>query len=210
MRHIPSAVIAATMLLAMVLCGCASPPPPPAAKAPPKSYLVLLENDDGSTGKVQLTTANGATTLARAGQATRLQGAAGDTFEVSAAKIKQDFGSSLAASPQKPTTYLLYFEAGGAKLTPDSLGLVGKILDEINIRPVPDISIIGHTDTAGDADVNEKLGFERARFVAGLLAATKVESGKIAIESHGEKNLLVATPDNTSEPRNRRVEVTVR
>jgi outer membrane protein OmpA-like peptidoglycan-associated protein len=199
--------IATTMLLAVALGGCTSPPP---AKVPPKSYLVLLENDDGSIGRVQLTTAQGTTNLATAGQATRLHGAAGDTFEVSAAKIKQDFGSSLAASPQKPTTYLLYFEAGGAKLTPESQAEVNKIQDEINNRPVPDISIIGHTDTAGDADANEKLGFDRARFVAKLLAATKVDAGKIALESHGKKNLLIPTPDNTSEPRNRRVEVTVR
>ncbi len=210
MRVILWKTIVPAMLLAVALGGCTSPPPAPAAKAPPKSYLVLLENDDGSIGKVQLTTAQGTTNLAKAGQAARLQGAAGDTFQVNPAKIQQDFGTSMAASPQKPRTFLLYFEAGGAKLTPESQAEVNKIQDEINNRPVPDISIIGHTDTAGDADVNEKLGFDRARFVAKLLAATKVDAGKVVIESHGEKNLLIPTPDNTSEPRNRRVEVTVR
>jgi outer membrane protein OmpA-like peptidoglycan-associated protein len=30
------------------------------------------------------------------------------------------------------------------------------------------------------------------------------------VESHGKRNLLVPTPDNTEEVRNRRVEVTIR
>jgi len=32
----------------------------------------------------------------------------------------------------------------------------------------------------------------------------------LSVESHGERNLLVATPDETDEPRNRCVEVTLR
>ena len=32
----------------------------------------------------------------------------------------------------------------------------------------------------------------------------------LAIESHGERNLLVPTPDDTAEPGNRRVEITLR
>jgi outer membrane protein OmpA-like peptidoglycan-associated protein len=32
----------------------------------------------------------------------------------------------------------------------------------------------------------------------------------IEVTSHGERNPLVQTPDNTAEPKNRRVEVTVR
>ena len=58
--------------------------------------------------------------------------------------------------------------------------------------------------------MNEQLGMERARQVGTLLTGLNLTVDKVAIESHGEKNLLVATPDNTDEPRNRRVEITVR
>jgi peptidoglycan-associated lipoprotein len=38
----------------------------------------------------------------------------------------------------------------------------------------------------------------------------KEEDIHITVVSHGERNLLIATPDNTPEPKNRRVEITVR
>ena len=77
-------------------------------------------------------------------------------------------------------------------------------------RPAVDISIIGHTDTVGAADQNRELALTRARAVAGLLTAGGLQALAISVESHGESNLLVKTPDETPEPRNRRVEITVR
>jgi peptidoglycan-associated lipoprotein len=192
---------------ALLLAGCATqaPPAPPSA-----SYLVLLNNSDGSTGQVRLSNQAGTTTLSKAGQASRLAGPPGQIFEVNRATISRDFGAALDARPPKPVSFVLYFQVGGARLAPESEIEVGKVLAEIAARPVPDISIIGHTDTAGDADANERLGLERARYVATLFGGTNLEPRNILIESHGEKNLLVPTPDNTAEPRNRRVEVTVR
>ena len=46
--------------------------------------------------------------------------------------------------------------------------------------------------------------------VGALLAAEGIDPGALEITSHGEANPLVPTGDNVSEPRNRRVEVTVR
>jgi outer membrane protein OmpA-like peptidoglycan-associated protein len=37
-----------------------------------------------------------------------------------------------------------------------------------------------------------------------------LQNTTISVESHGEGNLLVRTPDNTAEERNRRVEITIR
>ena len=48
------------------------------------------------------------------------------------------------------------------------------------------------------------------RRMAELLRARGLEAMELRVESHGERNLLVATPDATAEPRNRRVEVLVR
>jgi peptidoglycan-associated lipoprotein len=202
----------AGLLSLALLASCAAPPPPPAAAspAPSKSYVVLLSNSDGSTGQIKLTTAAGETVLAKAGQASLLNGPPGQSFEVSRAKIAQDFGAAMDARPAKPVSFLLYFLPGGAQLAPESVADINKVLAEIAARPVPDVSIIGHTDTAGDDATNERLGLERARYVAGLLASANLNPRNVSVESHGEKNLLVPTADNTNEPRNRRVEITVR
>ncbi len=191
---------------AAMLAGCASPPPPP----PPASYVVLLNNDDGSIGKVQVSGAKGVTLLETARAGTLLANAGGASFVASEEQIKKDFGAALAIRPTKPVNFVLYFESGGARLTPESQHDLARVLAEVESRDVPDISIIGHTDTAGDAHQNEKLGLERAQLVSTLLQSPKLTPANVTVESHGEKNLLVSTPDGTAEPRNRRVEITVR
>lgn len=190
----------ALLLASLMLAGCAN-----------QSYVALLENDDGTTGKVQITTPQGATLLASPREAARITGPSGETFIATPEKLDKDFGVAIKAAPTKPVTFLLYFEMGGATLTPESEADVAKILDVISARTVPDVSVIGHTDTVGDDAANEALALERAKLVSGLIvAANKIDPARIVVESHGEKNLLVPTPDNTEEVRNRRVEVTIR
>jgi peptidoglycan-associated lipoprotein len=173
--------------------------------------VALLENSDASVGRVQISTPRGSTQLEKNRQATRFAGPAGETFEVSAEKIKQDFAGALAASPASPVSFLLYFEAAGAQLTPQSEVDLAQILAVVSARKVPDLSVVGHTDTVGEAQGNAMLGLKRAQFVANrIVASQRIAADRVAVESHGEKNLLVATPDNTDEPRNRRVEVTIR
>ncbi len=57
------------------------------------------------------------------------------------------------------------------------------------------------------------MGLLRAQRVADLLRARGVERLgilELQVRSHGERDLLVTTPDATAEPRNRRVEVLLR
>ena len=175
-----------------------------------QSYVVLVAEEDGSLGKVQVTTAQGSTLLENNRDAVDMHAEAGKTFAVSDRQIKEDFAGALAASPQKPLSFYLYFEGGTSTLTAESLAEVPKIIAEINKRPGVDISIIGHTDTVGDEQNNARLSLERAKSVAALFKEAMPDAEKVTIDSHGEKNLLVATPDDTDEPKNRRVEVMVR
>ncbi len=187
------------LLIVLALGGCAA-----------ESYVVLVPNDDGSLGKVLVSGRNGATLLEKSREGTLIGGEKGATFIVSEEKIARDFGAALAASPKKPRSFSLYFESGGARLTAQSQAEIPAILDEIASRAAPDVSIIGHTDTVGGDEENTRLGLTRARFVGELIKDAKIPADRVSLESHGKKNLLVATPDNTAEPLNRRVEVTVR
>lgn len=185
-------------VVCLMLSGCAS------------SYVVLLPNADGSVGKVQITGANGTTLLERPFQGALTSANPGETFDTTRQRIQADFADALAASPTKPMRFVLYFEAGGATLTPASQLELARVTDEIAVRKVPDISITGHTDTDGDSNANLQLGLNRAQQVRALISSPLLTSDNVAIESHGEQNLLIPTADNVAEPRNRRVEITVR
>jgi peptidoglycan-associated lipoprotein len=196
-------VLAPLLLAGAVLAGCASGPIAPSA------YVVLLENADGSTGKVSYAGPQGTAQLEQPREAVALQGPA-TTFLLDPAQLQRDAGAALNAQPLPPRSFLLYFDVGTAQMTAVSRALLPEILQEVRARTAPDLSIIGHTDTVGRAELNESLSLRRAQQVGEMLKDARAAAVAVQITSHGESNLLVATPDETDEPRNRRVEVTVR
>ncbi len=62
----------------------------------------------------------------------------------------------------------------------------------------------------GAPRTNVALGLKRAVTVRDLLVAAGLDPSTVEVTSHGEGDLLIQTPDETPEPRNRRVEITVR
>ena len=84
------------------------------------------------------------------------------------------------------------------------------ILEAVKALAVPEVIVIGHTDTMGEAKSNVALGLKRAATVRTILIQAGLASSMIEVTSHGEADLLVKTRDNTPEPRNRRVDITVR
>lgn len=190
-------MLLAALCLAL-LAGCAS-----------KSYVVLLENPDGSTGAIVVKGSKGEQVIDQARQGAALDGSTKPAV-VAEADIQRDFADAMAARPMQPERFLLYFESGGAQLTAESQALLPKIVASAAQRPAVDVSIIGHTDTVGRAEQNEELALKRAQAVGELIKAKGLKVHALAIESHGERNLLVKTADETAEPRNRRVEISLR
>jgi outer membrane protein OmpA-like peptidoglycan-associated protein len=129
---------------------------------------------------------------------------------VSPEQIRQVFGAAMGARPALPEHFYLYFESGGLRLTAESEALIPTILQKAEDRESAHISVIGHTDTVGRAEANAKLAFQRATNIASMLRGRGLQSATLTIESHGESNLLVPTPDETAEAKNRRVEINIR
>ena len=189
---------------AVLMAGCAAPAPPP-----PQSYVVLLPSPDGSVGQVVVQGQRGEQVLTQALYGTTLDGA-NPPYAVKSEDLQRDFGAALSARPELPVQFLLYFEPGGAELTPESKALLPQILERALARKSVDMSVIGHSDTQGKAETNEALALARAQAIATQLRGMGLADTVLAIESHGERNLLVPTPDETPEARNRRVEITLR
>ena len=75
--------------------------------------------------------------------------------------------------------------------------------------PDTDVTVYGHTDNTGSAEVNEKLSTQRANAVAGYLQSCGIASSRI--KSEGKAYTMPVADNATKEGRaqNRRVEVYV-
>ena len=104
----------------------------------------------------------------------------------------------------------LYFETGTDVLTPESRATLPKLLDLIRQRAVPGVEIAGHTDRVVASVVNDVLALRRAEVVERMMLELGVQPSLIRVDSFGERDPVVPTADGVDEPRNRRVEITVR
>lgn len=135
--------------------------------------------------------------------------ALGGKFAVKPADPKL-YASLIDALPPPPALFTLYFLEGTTKLTPDSEPVLKQVFAEIARRPGAEVQITGHTDTVGKDSDNDLLSRRRARDILEALVAQGLNPTISRAVGRGARDLLVKTPPNTAEPRNRRVEVTVR
>jgi outer membrane protein OmpA-like peptidoglycan-associated protein len=115
-----------------------------------------------------------------------------------------------AAQPAPAISMNVQFETGSAELTPEAtraLDNLGKALSDQSLAAYR-FRIEGHTDTVGSRSYNKELSDRRAAAVVAYLASNfHVDRSRVEAIGMGEEGLLVPTPDQTPEPRNRRVEV---
>jgi outer membrane protein OmpA-like peptidoglycan-associated protein len=174
--------------------------------------VVLLADAGGTVGRAAVGNAAGSVelTTARASTVVRPNQRPSPVSELGEAEVALLFGEVLAGLPPAPQHFTLFFRFESDELTDESLALVAEVLQTVKERPVPEVAVVGHTDTAGMPEANYELGLKRATMVRSLLLAAGLDPSFVAISSHGEADPLVRTADNVAEPRNRRVEITVR
>jgi OOP family OmpA-OmpF porin len=116
-----------------------------------------------------------------------------------------------AAATEAPSVSLsVQFASGSVDLTPqarDTLDQLGKALSSSDLAQYR-FRIEGHTDTVGSADYNKALSQQRADAVAAYLESKfGVKSARLQAVGMGEQGLVVPTPPNTPNDKNRRVAV---
>ena len=113
-----------------------------------------------------------------------------------------------AAAPSVNLT--VNFANGSAELTPEAirtLDALGRALASQDLAAYR-FRIEGHTDTVGSSEYNRALSERRAAAVVDFVAKKfGVDPAPPAGSRHGRGGLLVPTPPQTPEPRNRRVQV---
>jgi outer membrane protein OmpA-like peptidoglycan-associated protein len=183
------------------------------ATPPPTTMIALLPDpESGITGRARVNNEFGAANLVapRAATNVKADGPPGAVTTISDDEVTRLFGAVLNALPPEPKHFTLYFEFESDALTEESSRKVSEILSAVKRLAVPEVVVIGHTDTLGDAKANTALGLKRAMSVRNVLVDAGIAASMIEIASHGEADLLVKTGNNSAEPRNRRVEISVR
>jgi outer membrane protein OmpA-like peptidoglycan-associated protein len=204
------------LLIATLAAGAVSGCGPKRIRTPARSgqNLVVLLPDpgDGTVGRATVSNPSGAANLAAARESVSVSSnqPPGPVTVMTEADVTRIFGEALSALPVAPQSFTLFFRFESDELTEESRALLAKILDAVKGRPFPDVVVIGHTDTMGTRSSNIELGLKRAAAIRGSLIDAGIDASMIEATSNGESDLLIRTANEVLEPRNRRVDITVR
>jgi outer membrane protein OmpA-like peptidoglycan-associated protein len=185
----------------LLLSGCAG------------SSLLLLPDEEGGQGAVAILddqTQETRAVVAEANSRSRLSRNAAATRRIAPDRVNAAERALLASLPPRPISYTLYFQEGSTRLEAASAPTLAALRAEVSRRPGVEVQVTGHTDREGSNEANDRLSQRRAEDVIALLAAEGIPADLMVAVGRGEREPLILTDDGVQEPRNRRVEVTVR
>jgi OmpA-OmpF porin, OOP family len=175
-----------------------------------QSLFVVLPNPDGSSGAVTIEDGQKSVLLDHPYAAGEVRGGVAAPAKIDQAQVQQIFGNALSAQPILPAHFVLYFEKDSDTLTPDSQRQYQAVFADTKRRSAYEVEVIGHTDTLGNPPHNQQLSMSRAVMIRERLEHNGISAKSISVAGRGELDLAVPTGDQVAEPRNRRVEITVR
>ena len=189
-------------IAAALLAGC----------APLTERVILLPAAERSapTGALSVQAAKGELLLAEPYAQADVYGGQPERLTSSAQAVQAAYGGLLALQPPRPQRFVVTFETGGDKLTPDSEPVLDRLRSALAGTPGADLVVIGHTDRMGSVEANDRLSLQRAQAVRDRLVAAGAAPERISVAGRGEREPAVPTDDEVPEPRNRRVEIKLR
>lgn len=105
--------------------------------------------------------------------------------------------------------FTVYFDFDSWTLTAEDLKVITDVINTARSGGQAHINIVGHTDTSGPADYNQKLSVRRANVVVEALVDMGARRAAINATGVGENDLAVQTGDNVKEGKNRRAVITL-
>ncbi len=166
------------------------------------------QNETGAVVVLDPTTEQDVAVLDRSNSRTGVNRRRVSIKNVAPEQLEAQYGALLGALPRQPVVINLYFKEGSTDLVDESV--VPALFEEIKSRPGVDIQIVGHTDTTGGNELNDRLSAERAEEIKAKLAGLGLDSNVTRTSGRGERELAELTADNVANDKNRRVQVIVR
>jgi len=195
----------AVAAVAAFLGACAAPPNT-------RELVVLVPDQGGTTGAVVVDKPWSRTSVLDKPYSAALleKGESVTPPPVGRDEVTKLFSYAIAAQPQRPISFLLYFLGDSDEYTPESKEAFEKVSAEIARRKAAEVAVIGHTDRMGPLEYNDTLSLRRAERVPKDFVDRGVPDSAISVAGRGEREPIVATADEVTEPRNRRVEINIR
>jgi OmpA-OmpF porin, OOP family len=114
-----------------------------------------------------------------------------------------------AAATAGPRQFTVFFDFDKAEISGDANRVLVQAAESAKSGSFTRVTATGHTDTMGAPRYNMALSIRRANAVRDVLVREGIPASAIVVIGRGETQLLVPTPDQTREPRNRRVEIVI-
>ena len=112
-------------------------------------------------------------------------------------------------APVASSDFTVYFDFDSWTLKAEQLKVLTDVINTARSGGQANITVVGHTDTSGDADYNQKLSVRRANVVVEALVDMGARRKAIHASGVGETDLAVQTPDGVKEAKNRRTVITL-
>jgi outer membrane protein OmpA-like peptidoglycan-associated protein len=110
---------------------------------------------------------------------------------------------------QVSNNFTVYFDFDSWTLKAEQLKVLTDVINTARSGGQSNIIIVGHTDTSGPADYNQRLSVKRANVVVEALVDMGARRSALHASGVGETDLAVQTGDGVKEARNRRTVITL-
>jgi OmpA-OmpF porin, OOP family len=111
------------------------------------------------------------------------------------------------AAPPPPKQFIIFFGFNKCNITAEADAVLSEAAAAAKSSGSASVRIVGHTDTVGSNDANQKLSECRANAAKTNLVGKGVAEGAISSSGKGESELTVQTGDGVKEPQNRRATI---
>ncbi len=101
------------------------------------------------------------------------------------------------------------FAFNDASLTPEARAYFNDFVGLLQMNPVLQLRVVGHTDNVGKERTNRRVSLTRAQAVKNYLVAKGVAADRIVVDGMGSAEPLIANNTAANRAKNRRVELIV-
>lgn len=102
------------------------------------------------------------------------------------------------------------FDTNSSSIKPDFYSILNDAAQVLNRYPATYVDVVGHADSTGADDYNQRLSEQRASSVGGYLISQGVLRDRFYIAGMGERSPIANNDTVEGRARNRRVEILIR